>query len=1018
MEKPVSPHGSCSCGCFSKGVDVTPNASNWDSLGDICTDVVGCFSGPSGKRLIVHFSLPGSHISVDIRNVKAAGVLCVLGISFGIGTYVLYKIYDKFFRPSVRKKKPKKGDLDYEPVDAEDEEICQILKGRDDMGNQQSSPVDIPVYYKAGFGVSLYKPVDYTGTGKVRNRKNGANTADALGSIINGSLNTRNGLTAVEHANTDAECLVNGHNNENHARNLDQLRIEIDESGFVEDDAGVDNNGDNLSNSLKGNFSPTSLHEKNLRFDDECSSHSEHSTRNDILNANNDKRPNVNHLNLGPKLGKSSVLLTPPSEDESSGSHPAKSSSHTGPASSHSTKSDVSDIHSEIAEHQPIETDEEREQLSPLPYDRSAHNTPERICSQKLKLKLGAIVSRSASQSANSSGCSSPDSFLLSNKFTGSSDNRESSLSGISSPDLELLNSENGDPALDASTFNELEDEIHGVENEFETLSKEIQALSSKYSNQETGSHIFKEIFQRYPSIRIRQSEKGIHFSHASESDTESVSHSGAMEEDKDLSWDLENLLDAVYSEGSDSGMVPFSKTGRQSTRSSSTVKTGTLDNSGNVSYMDNSSINCSVDLGGSLYEDEFHLHLGTKALPKIVEQSPDTKNPCDIKFVTTPDTDYNETSQCSMQDGTSLHTDSSKTGTSLSCANSEHDIDVFEHAPGTNLLDTGYCSMEIGTSPVDNVAVTCTSQCLLETLPTSPVSPDNFSEAASSSGSQMCSPVNISAVCNLGERVSIEEYADEEWKGETSNAKLIREAYLSIPSHCECCHLRRIRGDNYCGIRSTLYQTLVNGLPPLNIWASKTEAFEGLNRAYNRKSSGIHRWNFAKRISYNSENRLEIMHKCLTALYDVIEEMNEHSSYSEREQFLVDIFNSDLDSDLDLMEGVKLLMLLSALHLHNDMEQGDDVPVFAWLLFARDTSENMSSFVRNHLNHVGDSGGLEQVEMCLLGYCLGVRIRVFRLKQFKDEDFISYYPEDGTDDWPVVSLIAEDDRHYNVPVL
>lgn len=58
------------------------------------------------------------------------------------------------------------------------------------------------------------------------------------------------------------------------------------------------------------------------------------------------------------------------------------------------------------------------------------------------------------------------------------------------------------------------------------------------------------------------------------------------------------------------------------------------------------------------------------------------------------------------------------------------------------------------------------------------------------------------------------------------------------------------------------------------------------------------------------------------------------------------------------------------------------------------------------------------QVEMCLLGYSLGVRIQVFRLKQFREEDFISFYPEDGTDDWPIVSLIAEDDRHYNVPVL
>lgn len=58
------------------------------------------------------------------------------------------------------------------------------------------------------------------------------------------------------------------------------------------------------------------------------------------------------------------------------------------------------------------------------------------------------------------------------------------------------------------------------------------------------------------------------------------------------------------------------------------------------------------------------------------------------------------------------------------------------------------------------------------------------------------------------------------------------------------------------------------------------------------------------------------------------------------------------------------------------------------------------------------------QVEMCLLGYCLGVRIRVLRLHQFNDDDFVAYYPEDGTDSWKTITLIAEDDRHYNVPVL
>ena len=54
---------------------------------------------------------------------------------------------------------------------------------------------------------------------------------------------------------------------------------------------------------------------------------------------------------------------------------------------------------------------------------------------------------------------------------------------------------------------------------------------------------------------------------------------------------------------------------------------------------------------------------------------------------------------------------------------------------------------------------------------------------------------------------------------------------------------------------------------------------------------------------------------------------------------------------------------------------------------------------------------------MCLLGFALGVKIRVLRLAQFGQQDFDCIFPEDVPADWPVVNLIAEDDRHYNVPL-
>ena len=54
---------------------------------------------------------------------------------------------------------------------------------------------------------------------------------------------------------------------------------------------------------------------------------------------------------------------------------------------------------------------------------------------------------------------------------------------------------------------------------------------------------------------------------------------------------------------------------------------------------------------------------------------------------------------------------------------------------------------------------------------------------------------------------------------------------------------------------------------------------------------------------------------------------------------------------------------------------------------------------------------------MYLLGHTLGVHIQVIRLSHFGQEDFVAYYPDDAGNNWPQVSLIAEDDRHYNVPV-
>lgn len=61
---------------------------------------------------------------------------------------------------------------------------------------------------------------------------------------------------------------------------------------------------------------------------------------------------------------------------------------------------------------------------------------------------------------------------------------------------------------------------------------------------------------------------------------------------------------------------------------------------------------------------------------------------------------------------------------------------------------------------------------------------------------------------------------------------------------------------------------------------------------------------------------------------------------------------------------------------------------------------------------------------MFLLGYSLGIRIRVVRPSAFGSQDYVTSYPDPedigvdmsvALDNARLVDLLAEDDRHYNV---
>lgn len=83
--------------------------------------------------------------------------------------------------------------------------------------------------------------------------------------------------------------------------------------------------------------------------------------------------------------------------------------------------------------------------------------------------------------------------------------------------------------------------------------------------------------------------------------------------------------------------------------------------------------------------------------------------------------------------------------------------------------------------------------------------------------------------------------------------------------------------------------------------------------------------------------------------------------SPEERQSLCERVFQGG-DEEYGLLEALKFLMLAKAIELHGKMMADQEVPVFCWLLFARDTSENPQTLLANHLSQIGFSGGVEQV--------------------------------------------------------
>lgn len=126
----------------------------------------------------------------------------------------------------------------------------------------------------------------------------------------------------------------------------------------------------------------------------------------------------------------------------------------------------------------------------------------------------------------------------------------------------------------------------------------------------------------------------------------------------------------------------------------------------------------------------------------------------------------------------------------------------------------------------------------------------------------------------------------------------------------------------------------------------------------------------------------------------------------------MCNILFSDAILEYKLYEALKFIMLYQVTEVYEQMKMKKVIPSLFRLLFSRETSSDPLSFMMNHLNSVGDTCGLEQIDMFILVYTLEVKIKAFR---FNSSNVEVGYPEEPLREWLEISLLTKNDHQYYI---
>ncbi|XP_054237549.1 ubiquitin thioesterase otulin isoform X1 [Indicator indicator] len=219
-----------------------------------------------------------------------------------------------------------------------------------------------------------------------------------------------------------------------------------------------------------------------------------------------------------------------------------------------------------------------------------------------------------------------------------------------------------------------------------------------------------------------------------------------------------------------------------------------------------------------------------------------------------------------------------------------------------------------------------------------------------------LCETSSSEHKLSVAPEMDIMEYCRKEWRGNTPVAKKMKKGYEAVAQ--KFASIRRVRGDNYCALRATLFQAL-SQTTQLPSWL-QSEDFTMLSENLLSKYDWIKQWQLKEKLGRKMGKISDEIKEYLILLRKKWKTISEIKGPIEKQEACDKLFKSE-EEEYRLYEALKFLMLNTAIKLYSDDKNGRRVPVFSWLLFARDTSSNPCQLMHNHLNHIGHSGGLEQ---------------------------------------------------------